>query len=154
LNLQSVLASALDAIRPSAESKAIRVENKVDGVCPIYGDPMRLQQAFWNLLSNAIKFTPQGGRVTVATEENGEEICTKITDTGMGINKEALPHVFERFWQADSSRAKAHGGLGLGLAIAQSIVQNHGGTIEATSSGPGEGATFVVRLHRQRSHLL
>ena len=112
----------------------------------ISGDPERLQQVIWNLLANAVKFTPRGGRVDVNARHADGHVEIAVADTGTGIAPEFLPHVFERFRQADSSAARAHGGLGLGLAIVRSIVEMHGGTIRAESEGPGRGATFHVAL--------
>jgi signal transduction histidine kinase len=100
----------------------------------------------WNLLTNAIKFTPAGGRVVVSVRHQGEDVELSVSDTGVGITADFLPHVFERFRQADGSFTRGHGGLGLGLSIARSLVEMHGGTIEASSEGPNRGATFTIRL--------
>lgn len=138
---------ALDAVRPAAEAKDIRLERIYDpstGIVP--GDPDRLQQIIWNLLSNAIKFTPSGGKVIVNVQRTQGHIEFQVTDTGQGIDSEFLPYVFERFRQADASVARAHGGLGLGLAIVRHLTELHGGTVEAQSEGEGRGATFTVRL--------
>ena len=112
----------------------------------IQADPRRLQQVVWNLLSNAVRFTPGGGQVTVTCRARGDEVVLRVADTGCGIRPEFLPHVFERFRQADSSTTRAHGGLGLGLAIVRDLVELHGGTVRAESAGEGHGATFTVRL--------
>jgi CheY-like chemotaxis protein len=112
----------------------------------VSGDPDRLQQVIWNLLSNAVKFTPRGGRVQVRLQRINSHIEISVSDTGIGIRADFLPHLFERFRQADSTTTRAHGGLGLGLAIARQIVELHGGTIHALSSGEGKGATFRVEL--------
>jgi len=112
----------------------------------VSGDPGRLQQVIWNLLSNAIKFTPRGGRVAIHLERAGSEAVIRVVDTGQGIRSDFLPYLFERFRQADSSSTRAHGGLGLGLAIVRHIVEVHGGRVEARSEGEGRGATFTVRL--------
>jgi CheY-like chemotaxis protein len=109
-------------------------------------DPHRLRQVIWNLLANAVKYTPCGGCADVRVDLAGTELRVIVSDTGIGIAPEMLPHVFERFWQADSSSTREHGGLGLGLAISHSIVEMHGGQLEASSRGVGQGATFVVRL--------
>jgi CheY-like chemotaxis protein/anti-sigma regulatory factor (Ser/Thr protein kinase) len=116
------------------------------GVVSVAGDPARLQQVVWNLLSNAIKFTPRGGKVQVRLERINSHLEIAVSDTGAGIKAEFLPHVFERFRQADQKTTRQHGGLGLGLAIVRHIVELHGGTVEANSQGEGQGATFVVKL--------
>ena len=110
------------------------------------GDPDRLQQIVWNLLANAIKFTPADGKVDVELSRVNAHVEVKVSDTGIGISREFLPHVFDRFRQADSSTTRSHGGLGLGLAIVRHLVELHGGTVAADSAGPGQGATFTVLL--------
>jgi CheY-like chemotaxis protein len=115
-------------------------------VGPVSGDPGRLQQVVWNLLSNAVKFTPKNGRVQVRLERVNSHIEIAVSDTGIGIKRDFLPYVFERFRQADGSTTRSTGGLGLGLAIVRHIVEMHGGTVEATSAGEGQGSTFRVRL--------
>jgi CheY-like chemotaxis protein len=122
------------------------VESHVERIEPVVGDPGRLQQIVWNLVSNATKFTPAGGRIDVHVERHGAEAHLRVSDTGVGISPEFLPHVFERFRQADSTTTRVHGGLGLGLAIVRHLVELHGGTVEAESPGLGKGATFTVRL--------
>ena len=117
---------------------------EVTGV--LRGDPARLQQVVCNLLSNAIKFTPTGGRVEVELAMSGEQMQISVADTGQGIKREFLPHVFERFRQQDGSISRRHGGLGLGLAIVRHLVDLHSGTVEAQSDGEGQGARFIVRL--------
>jgi CheY-like chemotaxis protein/anti-sigma regulatory factor (Ser/Thr protein kinase) len=112
----------------------------------VLGDADRLQQIFWNLLSNAIKFTPRGGRVQVRVLRADAEMEVVVSDTGEGIDPAFLPHVFERFRQADASPQRLHGGLGLGLAIVKHLVDLHGGTVSAASDGRGQGSTFIVRL--------
>src|SRR5207244_6063999 len=112
----------------------------------VSGDPDRLQQVVWNLLSNAVKFTPSGGQVHVGLERVNSQAEIVVSDTGRGIRADFLPHVFERFRQADSRFAWEYGGIGLGLAISRHIVELHGGTIQAASDGGGEGATFRVTL--------
>jgi len=112
----------------------------------IAADPDRLQQVVWNLLSNAVKFTPKGGRVHVVLERVNSHVEIAVNDTGRGIAPDALPHLFERFWQADSSTTRAVGGLGLGLAIVRHLVELHGGTVVAESPGAGAGSTFTVKL--------
>ena len=113
---------------------------------PVSGDPNRLQQVFWNLLSNAIKFTPKGGRVQVLLERVNSHLEVSVIDTGEGIAPEFLPHVFDRFRQADASTTRRHGGLGLGLAIVKQLVELHGGSVRVHSDGPGQGTTFRVLL--------
>jgi CheY-like chemotaxis protein/anti-sigma regulatory factor (Ser/Thr protein kinase) len=117
----------------------------------ISGDADRLQQIVWNLLANAIKFTPRDGRVTVRVERHDKDLTLTVRDTGQGISQDFLPHVFDRFSQADSGSTRAHGGLGLGLAIVRHLVELHAGTVEAASDGAGEGATFTVRLPIKQS---
>jgi CheY-like chemotaxis protein/anti-sigma regulatory factor (Ser/Thr protein kinase) len=112
----------------------------------VLGDPDRLQQVVWNLLSNAIKFTPKGGRVQLALERVNSHLELSVSDTGQGIEPEALPHVFDRFWQGDTGTGRRHGGLGLGLAIVRHLVESHGGEVRAHSDGPGQGALFAVKL--------
>ena len=138
---------ALDAVRPAAEAKDIQLVRNYDPKAgTISGDPDRLQQIIWNLLSNAIKFTPSSGKVTIDVQRTPSHIEFQISDTGQGIETEFLPYVFDRFRQADASVARAHGGLGLGLAIVRHLAELHGGTVEASSEGEGHGATFNVRL--------
>ena len=151
LNLQhvefgSLIDTAVTAIRPAAEAKGIQVHCSVARLEPIVGDPGRLQQIVWNLVSNATKFTPPGGRIDVDLERQGAEVMLRVHDTGIGIAPHFLPHVFERFSQADSTSTRVHGGLGLGLAIVRHLVEAHGGTVEAASQGIGKGSTFTVRI--------
>jgi CheY-like chemotaxis protein len=113
---------------------------------PVSGDPNRLQQVMWNLVSNAIKFTPKGGKVQVVLERVNSHIEISVADSGQGIKPEFLPHVFERFRQADASTTRKSGGLGLGLAIVKQLVELHGGVVRATSAGEGQGASFIVQL--------
>jgi CheY-like chemotaxis protein len=115
------------------------------------GDTMRLQQVVSNLLSNAIKFTPSNGLVTVTTGENSDMVWCDVSDSGEGISAEFLPHIFEKFRQADTGSGRRFAGLGLGLAITKQLVESHGGTITVHSDGPGKGATFTVRLPRLRA---
>ena len=139
--------AALETVRPGAEAKRIRLEKVLDPKAgPIAGDPGRLQQVVWNLLSNAIKFTPAGGRVQVVLARVNSHIEVAISDTGIGIKPEFLPHVFDRFRQADGSTTRRHGGLGLGLAIAKHLLELHGGSLSAHSAGENRGATFTVYL--------
>ncbi|HYN86224.1 MAG TPA: PAS domain S-box protein [Pyrinomonadaceae bacterium] len=147
LDPNSFIESAIEAVRPAAEAKGVRVQKIIDtGIVSVAGDPVRLQQVVWNLLSNAIKFTPRGGRVQVRLERVNSHVEIAVTDTGAGIAPEFLPHVFDRFRQADQKTTRQHGGLGLGLAIARHLVELHGGTVSAESEGEGRGSTFIVRL--------
>ncbi|MBD1938377.1 PAS domain S-box protein [Microcoleus sp. FACHB-68] len=147
VNLASTIEGALDTMRPAAEAKAIKIERLLDPTVKlISADPGRLQQIVWNLLSNAIKFTPSGGCVTIRLAAAGSMAQIQVSDTGIGIPGDFLPHVFEYFRQADGSTTRAHGGLGLGLAIVRHLVELHGGTIQADSLGEGQGATFTVLL--------
>jgi signal transduction histidine kinase/ActR/RegA family two-component response regulator len=147
VDLAGVVESAIDSIRPSAEGKSIRLRAVLDPKAgPIVGDPHRLQQVVWNLLSNAIKFTPKQGKVDVVLQRINSHVEILITDSGIGIDPEFLPHMFERFRQADASTTRKYGGLGLGLSIVRQLVELHGGTVRAESTGKGNGATFVVAL--------
>ena len=142
-----VVANAVATVQPAADAKGVRVQTVIDPrVGPVSGDPSRLQQVLWNLVSNAVKFTPKGGRVQVRLERVDSHVDTVVSDNGAGIEPQFLPYVFDRFRQADSGTTRKTGGLGLGLAIVRHIVEMHGGTVSATSSGPGQGATFRVRL--------
>jgi PAS domain S-box-containing protein len=147
VDLSQVLEKALDSVRPAAMAKEMRIEALIDpSLPPVKGDPGRLQQILWNLLSNAIRFTPQGGRVQVASEPVGSYLEVTVSDTGEGIDPEFLQHVFDRFRQQDGSTTRTHGGLGLGLSIVKHLVELHGGEVRASSAGPGKGATFVFQL--------
>jgi len=147
VDIGRIVAEAVESVRPSAEAKQVRLHTVLDTrENVIRGDAHRLQQIMWNLLSNAIKFTPKGGRVHVAISRVNSHVEITVHDTGQGIQREFLPHVFERFRQADSSTVRSHGGLGLGLAIVRHLTELHGGTATATSPGEGQGATFTVLL--------
>ncbi len=146
-NPNQIIEGAIEAIQPAAEAKGVRIHKVIDtGVISISGDPIRLQQIVWNLLSNAIKFTPRGGRVQVRLERVNSHLEIIVSDTGQGISPEFLPHVFDRFRQAEQGTTRQHGGMGLGLAIVKNLVELHGGSVDAASPGRGEGSTFVVRL--------
>jgi signal transduction histidine kinase/CheY-like chemotaxis protein len=143
----SFIDAAVEAVRPAAEAKGVRVQKVIDtGPISIPGDPVRLQQVVWNLLSNAIKFTPRGGRVQIRSERVNSHLEIVVSDTGQGISPDFLPHVFDRFRQADQKTSRQHGGMGLGLAIVRHLVEMHGGTVSANSEGEGKGATFTVSL--------
>ncbi len=147
VDLMAVVEAAIEAVRPAATARGTTIAGQLDAAAgPVVGDPARLQQVTWNLLSNAIKFTPHGGRVEVRLFRDGDHAGLTVRDDGVGIPAEFLPHVFERFRQADSSRTRAFGGLGLGLSIVRHLVEAHGGTVEAASDGTGKGAAFTVRL--------
>ncbi|MDB5318645.1 MAG: sensor hybrid histidine kinase [Phycisphaerales bacterium] len=141
-----VIDAAVESIRPAADAKEIRVQHVIDPCGAVLGDPGRLQQVLWNLLSNAVKFTPRGGRIMITCRRSQSSVEISVTDSGQGIKPEFLPHVFERFRQADASTTRRYGGLGLGLAIVKNLVELHGGTVEARSNGEGSGATFIVSL--------
>ncbi|HVR70355.1 MAG TPA: ATP-binding protein, partial [Vicinamibacteria bacterium] len=141
---------AVDTVRPAAAAKDIRIETILDpSAGPISGDEERLQQILWNLLSNAVKFTPKGGRVQVRLEAVGSHIAITVEDSGPGIEAGFLPYLFQRFRQADSSSTRAHGGLGLGLALVRHLVELHGGGVRAENRAGGSGAVFVVDLPRR-----
>jgi signal transduction histidine kinase/DNA-binding response OmpR family regulator len=147
VDVTAVAEAALDAVRPAADARGLELHAALParGV-QVRGDPDRLQQVVWNLLSNAVKFTPAGGRVELAVRRVGGQLEIAVGDTGQGIAPDVLPHVFERFQQADSTPSRRHGGLGLGLALVRHLVELHGGQVAAASAGPGRGATFTVTL--------
>ncbi|MGH9203146.1 MAG: ATP-binding protein, partial [Vicinamibacterales bacterium] len=147
ITLTPIVSAVVESLRPSAEAKGVTLgaSPKVEGAT-IRGDADRLHQIAWNLVANAVKFTPAGGRVSVDLTRDDFEVVLKVSDTGIGISGDFLPHVFERFRQADSSTTRTHGGVGLGLAIVRHLVELHGGTIDARSAGQNHGATFVVRF--------
>ncbi len=146
LDLCETIGRALETLRPAAAAKDISVRLDVDPDCYVRGDADRLQQVFWNLLANAVKFTGTGGAIHVNAHRHGSHFDVEVVDTGAGIELEFLPFVFDRFRQADQSLTRRHGGLGLGLALVKHLVELHGGTVDVTSAGRGEGATFRVRL--------
>jgi signal transduction histidine kinase/ActR/RegA family two-component response regulator len=147
VELAPAIEAAVDSVRPAAQAKEIELAVDLErGIGRVDGDPGRLRQVVWNLLTNALKFTPRAGRVELRLERIESEVEITVSDNGQGISATFLPHVFERFRQADGSTKRAHGGLGLGLAIVRHIVELHGGTVEASSPGEGLGAVFRVRL--------
>jgi PAS domain S-box-containing protein len=147
VELASVVRAAVDVVRPTVDNKQIDLRTDLDDrPTAIAGDPHRLQQAVWNLLTNAVKFTPAGGRIDVGLRHDGTTAIITVRDTGAGIPADALPIIFDRFRQADSRPARIHGGLGLGLAIVAHVAEAHGGSVRASSDGPGHGATFVLTL--------
>ncbi|MFA6029169.1 MAG: PAS domain S-box protein [Elusimicrobiota bacterium] len=147
LDLRAAVEASLDAVRPAAEAKSIRLSlSGEDGLPPVLGDPDRLQQVFWNLLSNAVKFTPEGGEVRIELGRAGSRLQVRITDNGQGIASEHLGLVFDRFRQAEEPLTRKYRGLGLGLAIVKLLVEAHGGVVEAASAGVGRGSSFSVQL--------
>jgi PAS domain S-box-containing protein len=149
MDLSGAVEAALQSVRATADARSIRLASEVQArELIIRGDPGRMDQVLANLLSNALKFTPAGGSIGVRLQEAGDEVRLTVADTGVGIAPEVLPHVFDRFRQADSSTTRTHGGLGLGLALVRYLVEAHGGTVTAESAGVGRGATFTVTLPR------
>ena len=147
VDLPAIVESAIISMRPAMEAKKIRLDEVLDFLAsPIRGDPSRLHQVVSNLLSNAIKFTPERGKITVAMEGSASHVEICVTDSGIGIPPDQLPFIFDRFRQGDSSKARRHGGLGLGLAISRHLVELHGGTIRAQSAGRSQGSTFRVTI--------
>jgi PAS domain S-box-containing protein len=147
VDLVAVVDAALDAVRPAMEAKDIKIETVIDtSLRMISGDADRLQQVIWNVLSNAAKFTPAGGEVEILVSQTPTHVQVQVKDTGPGIDPDFLPHVFERFRQADGSTTRTHGGLGLGLAIVRHLVELHGGTIGVENRADGTGAIFTVHL--------
>lgn len=154
-DLNAVVKAAIDTVRASAAARSIELSLCL---CPstlvVMGEPVRLQQIAWNLISNAIKFTEPGGKVIVKTENKGSQARLIVTDTGVGIAPEFLPHVFDRFKQADGSTSRRYGGLGLGLAIADALAKMHAGHIVAESAGVGHGSCFTLHVDLATSERL
>jgi CheY-like chemotaxis protein len=147
IDVVAVINAAIETVRPTILAKQIDLELKHEEVSGlVWADPSRLQQAIWNLLTNAAKFTPNGGRISVEIRQTGKSAWVTVRDNGQGIDSAFLPHVFERFRQAESTTTRSHGGLGLGLAIVRYIVEMHGGHISAASEGNGKGAAFMIEL--------
>ena len=143
----TVIEAAIETVRPASTARDVRIHAMLEPEAgPVLGDPNRLQQVVWNLLSNAIKFTPKGGNIKVVLRRSESHVRMEMTDTGQGMKPELIPHIFERFRQADSSSTRTHGGLGLGLAIVKQLVELHGGTVTAASLGEGKGSQFTVLL--------
>jgi signal transduction histidine kinase len=151
VSLAEVAASAVATITPAAQAKSIRIDCDADQAPAVRGDPERLQQILVNLLSNGVKFTPEGGRIRISLQADDHHAEVVVSDTGQGIRPQFLPHVFDPFRQADPSTTRRHGGLGLGLAVVNHLVELHGGTVHAESPGEGQGATFSVRIPRAAS---
>lgn len=147
VDLGNALNTAAEAILPAAREKSLEVLTRVaPGADSVMADAERLQQVLWNLLTNATKFTPAGGRITVTARPAGDEVEISVADTGEGIAPEFMPHLFDRFRQADASTTRRHGGLGLGLALVKTLVEMQGGRVSAASEGLGKGAVFTIRL--------
>jgi signal transduction histidine kinase len=147
VDLGAAVTATAESVRPAVMAKGIELEVRIEpAVVQVVGDAGRLHQIVWNLLSNAVKFTPASGRVTLIMERAGSEVHVIVSDTGQGIAAEFLPHVFDRFRQADNSTTRRYGGLGLGLAVVRHLVEAHGGSVSAQSDGEGCGATFTVKL--------
>lgn len=146
VDFRAITLDAIETVFQDAVAKDIQLQRSLTEVGPVAGDPARLQQVVWNLLANAIKFTPPGGRVDVALRQTGGTVELTVSDTGVGIRPEALPHVFDRFHQIDRSITRRFGGLGLGLSIVKNLTEAHGGSVQAASEGEGRGATFTVSL--------
>jgi signal transduction histidine kinase len=146
VDLRAVIQSAMEAVEVSAIAKGIRVTAHLAEAASVHGDASRLQQVVWNLLANAIKFTPEGGQVEVALEPADTHVVITVRDSGPGIEPQLIAHIFEPFQQGTAGRRQ--GGLGLGLSIVRSLVEAHGGRVDAENEDPGSGATFRVRLPR------
>lgn len=152
VDLGAVISASLETVRLAAVAKSLKIQTTLSPtIGTISADAGRLQQVVWNLLSNAVKFTPQGGKITVTLTQTETHAQIQVSDTGIGINPNFLPYVFEHFRQEDAATTRKFGGLGLGLAIARQIVELHGGTIQAESPGEGKGATFTVNLPLPRN---
>jgi signal transduction histidine kinase/CheY-like chemotaxis protein len=155
VNLPAVIDAAIESVKPAAQAKGIKLQKVIDPIAgAVTGDPNRLQQVVWNLLTNAIKFTPRGGNVQVVVERSNSHVELSVSDTGKGIPADFLPHVFERFSQADNSSRRRYSGLGLGLAIVKSLAELHGGSVRVKSGGEGKGTTFIVSLPVSVVHTL
>jgi signal transduction histidine kinase/ActR/RegA family two-component response regulator len=147
VDLAAVVNATVETVRPAAQARGIRLQMVLDPLAgPVRGDPNRLQQILWNLLTNSVKFTPRDGRVTITLARINSHLEVEVADNGEGIDPAFLPHVFDRFRQADATTTRRHGGLGLGLSIVKQLVELHGGTITAKSAGRGKGSTFRVAL--------
>ena len=146
VDMAAIVRATIDTVRPAIHAKRIRLEERIEVSAPVHGDSHRLQQVCWNVLSNAFKFTESDGAIAVSLRGRRGTVEFEVSDTGIGIRREVLPFVFDRFRQADSSTARTHGGLGLGLAIVKHIVELHGGGVRVASGGEGRGATFTIQL--------
>ena len=146
VDMCDLVAQATESVRPTASGRHLELSLVERSTCLVRGDAGRLQQVVWNLLTNAIKFTPAGGSIRITVIRDARQVSVSVADTGAGIPPEFLPHVFDRFRQADQTSTRGHGGLGLGLSIVKHLVELHGGSVSAASAGPGQGARFTVRL--------
>ena len=146
LNLSDVIRGAIESMRPAADARSLRITTAIEAGLRISGDPDRLQQIVWNLMTNAVKFTPKGGEIAIHVTRADSHVVIEVSDTGDGIDLTFLPHVFQPFRQSDSSRARVHKGLGLGLSIVKYLVEAHGGSVSVWSAGNGKGTTFRVSL--------
>ncbi len=149
MDLSNLANEAIENIRPSVAAKGIEFDVCIERGIEIVADRDRLQQVMWNLLTNAVKFTPVGGRIEMRVWTQDSSAHIAVRDTGIGVSAAALPHIFKRFWQAESGNSHEHGGLGLGLALAKHLTELHGGSIAAESAGEGKGAEFRVTLPRR-----
>jgi signal transduction histidine kinase/ActR/RegA family two-component response regulator len=151
-DLAAAVAAAVDTVRPTAHAKGVRLTVDIDATSTmVNGDSTRLQQVVWNLLSNAVKFTPAGGDVSLRVSVSGDFVEVRVKDSGIGIAAEFLPHVFDRFRQADGSSTRRRGGLGLGLSIVHHVIEAHGGSVTAASAGTNQGSTFTFRIPSVRA---
>jgi PAS domain S-box-containing protein len=148
VDVSLLVGEAVENIRPSAEAKGIALDAAVPAAISLHGDRDRLRQVMWNLLSNAVKFTPTRGEIQVRLSAEPESVRVAVRDTGIGVAPEALPYIFQRFFQAESGQSREHGGLGLGLALSRSFVELHGGRIGASSAGLGRGTEVWIELPR------
>jgi signal transduction histidine kinase len=154
LNIRELIDQAVDTVRPAADAKSIKIDTKIDQTeRTISADPDRLLQILWNLLANAVKFTPNGGNIEVKVTFVDDHMQLSVTDSGIGIDPEFLPFVFDRFSQAPAAKGGRHTGLGLGLAIVRYFVELHGGSVSANSAGPGKGSTFIVIMPAHTSEI-
>lgn len=147
VDLKAIVENVLAVVRPEIRSRGLTLKTRIARQLPaVEGDPRRLRQIFWNLISNAIKFTPDGGSILVQLKSTDGHICLSVRDTGVGIEADFLPHLFEIFRQADGTATRRHGGLGLGLSLVRHLIELHGGKIEVESAGIDQGSCFTVRL--------
>jgi len=154
VDIHRVLDAAIDAVRPAADAKGLRLQSLIDpGAGPLNGDPDRLQQVVWNLLMNAVKFTPRDGRIQLTLQRVSSHVEIVVSDTGAGIREELLSVIFDRFKQGESGSTRNQGGLGIGLALVRHLVELHGGSVTAESPGEGKGATFRVKLPLMAAHV-
>src|SRR6185436_4022256 len=146
IDLRDLLRNVIESMVPATAAKRIELQFSAAPDAIVMGDVHRLEQVFFNLLGNAVKFTDEGGQIEVAVRCRDGQVDASVTDTGVGIEPDFLPHVFDRFRQADSTTTRVHGGVGLGLSIARQLVEAHQGTITVESDGKNQGSTFIVRL--------